>query len=848
MTPRHQHTTHTSAAPLAAVIATALAATLANPADAQWVTYTNQTATRIVAATELLVNDNLEKDFAVGDFNNDGLQDLVLVRKFPGSMQGGFRNILFMNEGGVLVDRTVELGSAADVEGSAGLLDPTNDRDVKAVDVDNDGWLDLVTATTMSDHVSTMLGQPRIYRNLGNDANGNWLGFRFENDRIPTLFAMSGALANPRFCDLAVGDFNGDGFVDLFFTDYDTPETSGTVCIDLNMDGDTNDPGECQQSPAQNPNLDFNNKLLYNKGAENPGFFYDTLNTKMTAAQLSSAFGNAAAAADLNGDGNLDIVRINTLTGGQNVATLYSRADGLGESFLGPHVATTGAPYNMDVGDINGDGRIDILVVDDGQDKVLINNGNGPDGFATFTSYTIASSLFEFGNTARLVDLNNDGRLDAIISDVDADLPPFCPSSGRRTKIYFNSGVLGPNLLVEQGTVLPVASLSSVFDIAPIDINGDGWLDLVVGRCGGIEVFMNQPPFFLTFSYPEGRPATLPPGSGATMPVSIAITGGGSIVAGSAKLHVSTNGGASFTAYPMTQLSATSFMAQFPALACGDAVRYYTSAQLSNGGLNVDPPLAPSESFGLRILSSTELLVSEAFEGSTDGWSVTNAASLTAGAWEAGVPNPTTLGGFFASPQTDATPPPGVRCFVTGLGVPGGSAGSQDVDGGPTTLTSPSYNLAGASSALMSVAIWYYCDDIVSNNTSQADYMRIEVSNGGPWTLLEEIRAITTQWTTKTYELSEFVQLTDTMRVRFVASDIGNNSVTEAGVDDFSILVGSCDAQNCPADIDGDGVVGSSDLAALLNAWGSPKGDLDGDGVVGSSDLAALLNAWGGCP
>ncbi len=831
-------------------VAAALAASslLASSASAQWVNYVNQTSSRVIASPSLLVNDNLEKDFEIADFDRDGDQDLICVRKFPGSIQGGFRNILFMNEGGVLVDRTVEYGSAADVAGSQGFLDPTNDRDVKAVDVDNDGWLDLVTATTMSDHVSPMLGQPRVYRNLGNDANGNWLGFRFEDGRIPTMFALSGAAANPRFCDMAVGDFNGDGFVDLFYTDYDTPETSGTICIDLNADGDTNDPGECQQSPGETPTLDYNNKLLYNLGAANPGFFADTLNTRMTPAQLDSAFGNAAAAVDLNGDGKLDIVRINTLTGGQNVATIYSRPDGLGNSFLGPDQAVAGAPYNMDAGDINGDGRIDLLIVDDGQDKVLINSGNGADGFADFTSYTIADSLGEFGNTARLVDLNNDGRLDAIICDVDSDLGPFCPSSGRRTKIYYNTGVVGPNLLDEQGTVLPIANLSSVFDIAPIDINGDGWLDLVVGRCGGIDVFINQPPIFVTFNYPNGRPSTLAPGTPTPMTVNTAITGGGSIVAGSAKLHVSTNGGTSFTAIPMAPVSATSFTATFPAFSCTDSVRYYVAAELSNGGLTLDPPSAPGQSFALDVLSSSEEAVNESFEGSTSAWSVTNSSTLTAGAWVAGVPVPTSLSGNFASPQTDATPGAGTRCFMTGLGSPGGAAGSQDVDGGTTTLTSPSFDLSGASSALASMAVWYYCDDIVSNNTAQADYLRIEVSNGGPWVLLEEVRAITTAWTTKSYNLADFVTLTADVRIRFIASDLLNNSVTEAAIDDFVVRVGSCVENNCPADLDGDGTVGSPDLAALLSAWGSGKIDLDGDGVAGSSDLAAMLSAWGGCP
>ena len=141
-----------------------------------WVTFSTQTSSRLVASPELIGADNLEKDFAWGDFDRDGDTDLVCMRKFPGSIQGGFRDILFMNEGGVLVDRTLEFGSASDISGYQGMLDPCNDRDVEAVDVDLDGWLDLITATTMSDHVNGILGQPRVYMNLRNDAQGSWRG------------------------------------------------------------------------------------------------------------------------------------------------------------------------------------------------------------------------------------------------------------------------------------------------------------------------------------------------------------------------------------------------------------------------------------------------------------------------------------------------------------------------------------------------------------------------------------------------------------------------------------------------------------------------------------------------
>ena len=59
-----------------------------------------------------------------------------------------------------------------------------------------------------------------------------------------------------------------------------------------------------------------------------------------------------------------------------------------------------------------------------------------------------------------------------------------------------------------------------------------------------------------------------------------------------------------------------------------------------------------------------------------------------------------------------------------------------------------------------------------------------------------------------------------------------------------------CEGGDCPADLDGDGVVGSTDLITLLGAWGDNPGhpaDFDGDDLVGTSDLIQLLGSWGPC-
>ena len=57
-------------------------------------------------------------------------------------------------------------------------------------------------------------------------------------------------------------------------------------------------------------------------------------------------------------------------------------------------------------------------------------------------------------------------------------------------------------------------------------------------------------------------------------------------------------------------------------------------------------------------------------------------------------------------------------------------------------------------------------------------------------------------------------------------------------------------APACPADLDGNGLVGGSDLGRLLGAWGpctDCPADINGDGLVSGTDLGAMLGAWGAC-
>lgn len=800
-------------------------------ASAQWVDLVEATDSRLVIDPLYSVNDNIEKDFAWDDFNKDGWIDLVIVRKFPGSIEGGARNILLMNEEGVLIDRTDQYASTSDVSGDNGFLALTNDRDVKVADFDNDGWPDLVTSTTMSDDKSARIGQPRIYMNLGENIDGNWLGFRFEDDRIPVLFAKNGNAANPRACAIDVGDLNNDGYPDMYFVDYDTPETSGTICIDLNGDGDTNDVvdgvNECNQSPGEDPDKDYDGKLLFNQGAKNPGYFVDTAANRMTSSQLAQAFGNECAIRDVNNDGLLDVIRVNTLTGGQNIAVLYQTE---GSSWIGPVEITEGAPYGMNAADLDNDGDIDIVTADDGQDAYVLNNGNNGAGQATWTRYTMPDSLNEFGNSIQFGDLDQDGWKDVIIADVDSDLGPFCPSSGRRMHIYQNTGV-ATNLLVENELILPSWALDSTYDAAPIDLNNDGWLDLVIGGCYGLSVWMNNPPIGIDFTYPAGIPSAVEPGVSTSIAVSLSAFGG-TINERTPAMEVMVNGAPAIT-IPMNG-SGDSWTATLPAFACDDDVRFIFTADMLGGGEFRDPALGE---YSAMVSSGIAIAFEDDMESGTGGWTTTNDGA-TAGAWEIADPVATTAAGQQFAPGESSD---GDFCWVTQNGSPGGSAGTADLDGGPVTLTSPVMDLSDGN-ATVSFDWWLMNDDF---GTAAEDSLVVQVSNGGDWVTARTITNGSAGWNSASFLVGDFVSPSATVQVRFQCADAPNNSLTEAGIDAFSVQRVECEDVACVEDLSGDGQINGADLGLLVAGWGTASGDINGDGITNGADLGLMIAAFG---
>lgn len=478
----------------------------AGGAAAQWVTFSDETGTRLVAGASVGVSDTQEKDYAWADVDLDGDIDLVVVRKQPFTSAGKDTNVLFINENGVLTDRTSLYAVSSDVGGDNGFMTPTNDRDVRLVDVNLDGWPDIVTATTISGGDPKHIGHPRIYMNqcCDNDcsatscATTEWSGFRYEEARIPEMLMDGLTGFNPCFCSVSAGDLTGDGYPELYFGDYD----SG---------GGGQPGGGCFTN-------DFNDRLLLNAGVSNPGFFTDVTASRFTGLVPGvgqefeiSAFGAANAIVDINNDTKNDVVKQTSLSAPTYVGTAFNDA---GTGFFDTFDNTYGAaPYFVSTADLNNDNLIDMVITDDGGDRYLLNDGNGGDTVTEFVQFPFsfdygATEDQGFGSNSVIADLDKDGWNDVLIADVDVDIP----GDSRRMQIYKNLGGSPGDLIVLQEQTagfacqaflgnpdtcvvasIPADQLTGVHDVAVFDVNGDTWLDMVLGRTGGTVVWMNQP-------------------------------------------------------------------------------------------------------------------------------------------------------------------------------------------------------------------------------------------------------------------------------------------------------------------------------------------------------------------
>ncbi|MEY4118797.1 MAG: hypothetical protein RLZZ116_2125 [Planctomycetota bacterium] len=347
------------------------------------------------------------------------------------------------------------------------------------------------------------------------------------------------------------------------------------------------------------------------------------------------------------------------------------------------------------------------------------------------------------------------------------------------------------------------------------------------------------------FSFPDGIPAQASPNGGTSFRVNV--TGiSGTPAPGTGRLFYSIGTGA-FTSVPMTESAANQYVASLPASTCGTNLRFYVAANATTGSTGTSPSNAPTTFYSAISATGFGEPFIDTAETAVAGWTTSTAGdTATSGVWVRADPVGTVNAGIQVQPETDVTAAPGVNCFFTGQGTPGGTLGAADVDGGATTLTSPTMDATGGE-AYLSYYRWYSNQQ---GGAPNADVFRVQISNnnGASWTALETVgpagAEVNGGWISKEFRIADVIPPTNQMRVRFIAEDLATGSLIEAAIDEVRVRVVEC-TPTIPGDLDGDGIVGGADLAMMLNNWnGIGVGDINNDGGVDGIDLGILLNNW----
>jgi hypothetical protein len=444
----------------------------------------------------------------------------------------------------------------------------TNPAGISTGDFNSDGKLDLVTANNSSNDVSVLLGngdgslEPAVNYAVAaspillrvGDFNGDGkLDILVASQSGSTVAIVSVSvllgngdgtfqpqkvtnIANSNCPCLAVGDFNGDGKLDLAIP-VSVPQLGNSAMAVMLGNGDgtfqsaiTANPGPFP-TPNQLEATDINGDgkpdlLAGNAGTSNPGMavllgngdgtFQQPKNTPVATGvamfamadfngdgRLDVAFGATSqfevlpgngdgtfgapvsttfqvptpatflVAADLNGDGKPDLM----FSGTYFVTALLGKGDG---TFHTTGLHTSIPAFDATVGDFDGDGKVDIASVwdDSGSGFASLARGNGDGTFQVATLVRVLKQEnLQFGNSIAAGDFNGDGNI---------DLVQFATVN--------RNGLIAVLLGNGDGTFGVPSVFNSNFDFGPGsvavgDLNGDGKLDIV---SSGVGVFLGN--------------------------------------------------------------------------------------------------------------------------------------------------------------------------------------------------------------------------------------------------------------------------------------------------------------------------------------------------------------------
>ncbi len=342
-----------------------------------------------------------------------------------------------------------------------------NTNEVSMVDLNGDGKLDMVhggstTATTglyvrMGNGDGTFgnstgyqgyFAERYVVADVNGDGKLDALGYGNTGGNISVIYGngdgsfgamtvlnpLVGAVAKS-VTGISVGDFNGDGRVDI-----------AAIMADSSDHG-TNSFG-----------------IYYGNGN---GTFAAGASLSVGGVTSNSTF----TVGDYNNDGIDDIV-VNNAVGGF-ISTLIGKNSGI--SRQSEFRYSTDASTGVAAGDFNGDGILDIAVNYQSTNTLSIGLGNGDGTFQAAIS--IIGSDTDY-TSLTVGDLNGDGILDIVSSDYN----------NNRISIFVGNG--NGQFSISSTYALGASAFNRAATIA--DIDGDGSMELVIGRNGGTAFILNQ--------------------------------------------------------------------------------------------------------------------------------------------------------------------------------------------------------------------------------------------------------------------------------------------------------------------------------------------------------------------
>ena len=173
--------------------------------------------------------------------------------------------------------------------------------------------------------------------------------------------------------------------------------------------------------------------------------------------------------ADLNSDAKMDILVANA--GGRSVTVLLGDGKGNFKQAAGSPFAAGDEPADIAVGEINNDGKVDLVIANHGTKYVTVLLGDGRGGFsvAPNSPFTVKSDPHPHG--VALADFNGDRKLDIVVDDWQ----------NNNVTVLFSDGKDG---FVSPGVSFAVGKMP-YHKVRAADVNGDGKPDIITTNMEG---------------------------------------------------------------------------------------------------------------------------------------------------------------------------------------------------------------------------------------------------------------------------------------------------------------------------------------------------------------------------